>query len=1072
MYLKRLEIFGFKSFAEKTVLEFFPGITIIVGPNGCGKSNILDAIRWALGEQSTRSLRASRMEDVIFNGTDRTPPLNLAEVSVAFDNSDRFLNYDADEVVITRRLFRSGESEYLINRNQVRLKDISELLMGTGIGAESYSIIEQGKIDLLLSVKPDDRRLVFDEAAGITKYKAKKRETLRKLAETEQNLIRVDDIINEVRRQLNSLERQARKAKRYQELYNQLKEKEIFLALRQVFDMEQEKARLSSELESIRASLDLKQQLLSERSQELEEMRKRAFDLEERINQVQERLGQVRSEHEQGLLKISMAQERIAELKRQKEIFSREREQLLVRMEERQDQIKVLKEEIKKQEENLLRLKQSVEAGERELEGLVSDLRNKEVELESVRSGLFEDNHNLSSLRNREKDLELELNSLHSQRRHSQEQRQQVEGQIRVMQEKLSSYRNKIEELAKELDLCQGPKMEEIEAKIRQGKEDCSRIESEIEQVKGEIASVETQKEILSHLEAKYITLPQERKIDVWVEKAEFEIGSIVARVDSIIEENNNWIHLSCSAKVLPRHLSDIDDLLANLGNRLKELEEGLVNAKSGLDRLYEERRELERRIAALNSEIKHQESLINSGEQSIKEYSIQMDVLNEEVSNIDSKIAMCNDEMVGLKEDIKNLEEEISERNRHIVLLEEEIEQIRRNRLEREQTLSKLRAERDVISANLDNLKGNLESILNNLKEEERVVAERSQLQDEIEARIKELEEEIDRIKGRSIDWERTIDSLQSERDSLRDNYQELRGQLDRIEGEREDLNSQVDRLKADAYQLELKVQEISFKVKSIASHLMEIYGVDLEEAKNSVILPIGLDLDVLQEEIDSLKEKIRRMGTVSTIAIEEYEELRQRYEFLESQREDLLKAKSALKEAINKLNRTSEELFVQTFSQIREEFKRFFRMLFGGGNANISIINEDDVLESGIEITARPPGKQLRSISLLSGGEKSLTAIALIFAIFRVKPSPFCILDEVEAALDETNVDRFVRLLKEFSKKSQFLIISHNKKTIACGDVIYGVTMPTTGISKIISVKLVDEESPRRDVAEFINR
>ncbi len=1072
MYLKRLEIFGFKSFAEKTVLEFFPGITVIVGPNGCGKSNILDAIRWALGEQSTRSLRASRMEDVIFNGTDRVPPLNLAEVSLTFDNSDRFLNYDADEVVIMRRLFRSGESEYFINRNQVRLRDITELLIGTGMGAESYSIIEQGKIDLLLSAKPDERRLVFDEASGITKYKVKRRETLRKLAETEQNLLRIGDIINEVQRQLNSLERQARKAKRYQELYGQLREKEIQLGLRQVLDIEQEMGLLSSELEGIRASEGLKQRLLLEKSQELEQLRDRVFELEEKINEIQEELGRVSSEQEQGLLKVSVNKERISELKRQRDMFLKEKEQLAVRMDQRQDQIRGLREEIEKYLQDLRGVEGKISEKETDLEKLVSELLNKEKELESLRVAIFEDNRKLSALRNEEKDLEFEVNSLYSQRRHSEEQLQQIQGQISKLEEKISSCRVRIKEIEEELESCRGLEMEKVKAMIREKEKVCHDLESEMEHVKEEITAVETQKEILSDLEAKYITLPEERKIDVWVKKANFEIGNIVARVDSVIEEKDDWMHLSCSAKLLPRHLSDLDELLTRLTDRLKDLEMRLAQSRKELDSSYEAQRELEKKITTLDSELSYQYSLIEEANEGLEKYRTQVDVLSEEIGSIDAQIRDCERKIFKLREEIGELEKRVFEESEGSKRLEKEIEDLRNLRLEKEQEFSRLTAERDVIRANLDHLKENLDSMMRNLDEERKTVEERDRLQQEIDKRIKALEEEIERIEGQSREWEDTIESLRKNRDSLRERYQELRGQLERIEKEKEEIGSQVDGLRGKAHQLELKIQEMEFKRKSIISHLKEVYDVNLEEEKKKVILPIELDITALEEEIDSLKEKIRKMGAVSTIAIEEYEELRQRYEFLTAQRDDLLKAKSTLKETINRLNKTSEELFTQTFSRIREEFKRFFRMLFGGGNADISIINEDDLLESGIEITARPPGKQLKSITLLSGGEKSLSAIALIFAIFKVKPSPFCILDEVDAALDESNVDRFLRLLKEFSKKTQFLVISHNKKTIASGDVIYGVTMPTGGISKVISVKLISEDLPHRDLGEFVNR
>ncbi len=1071
MYLKRLEIIGFKSFGEKTLLEFLPGITVIVGPNGCGKSNVLDAIRWALGEQSTRSLRASKMEDVIFNGTDRIHPLNMAEVSIVFDNQDRALDYDADEIVITRRLFRSGDSEYLLNKNQVRRRDIAELLMGTGIGAESYSIIEQGKISLLIGVKPEERRMVFDEAAGITKYKVKKKETLRKLQETEQNLLRIGDVIDEVRRQLNSLERQAKKARRYKELSDELKEKETIFGLRQWAGLEKEKEGLEEDLASIRLSITVAEEALEADNKQLEDLRKKIFALEEEITTIQDRLSSLNADYDQALAKISMNRDRISELKTQKELFSKERQELLGRLGERQARIEFLEKEAEEIREKIEKISAFIKSKEGELETFNVSLESKESQVESARKDLFEINRALVQERNHQQDLLVGLKEIESHILRLTRDEERINADIQEAEKRISSYRAQITRLNQEMTRIRESELLLAEEEIKRAREKSVILRQKLESLKSELAALEAQREILSHLEARYISLPQSMEIDVWVKRADFEIGSIVARVLGVIEENGDWIHVSCDAKILPKNLSDLEGRISSLRSDLENCQRQVEDADRAVDDAYANKRNIEARISSYQADIDNIEKMTQDYQGRLEDYNRELDLIKEDLDLVRRDAELKKHDLEASKEKVAKLETDTSSIQEKIISLESEIEDMRNKRLSLEQDLSKVRAERDILNANLANVLENLSTLKESLLQDKHVIEERAGLQSQIEESIERLEKEIQELEEKRERWQDEIEELRERRDLFREEYASLREAVEAIEGRRGASMEQLDDLRSKAYNLEIKIQEIGFKFGSICSHLAELYGVDIEEEKQRVILPIDVDLYSLEQEIGQLKDRIRRMGAVSTVAIEEYEELKQRYEFLTSQQEDLIKAKQTLKDTINKLNKTSEELFLDTFEKIKEEFKRFFRMLFGGGNSNISLMNPEDVLESGIEITARPPGKQLRNISLLSGGEKSLAAIALIFAIFKVKPSPFCILDEVDAALDESNVDRFIRLLKDFSKKSQFLVISHNKKTIASADVIYGVTMPASGISKVISVKLVEDTVPRRDVSAFIN-
>jgi len=1074
MYFKRLELLGFKSFCDKTVLNFEPGITAVVGPNGCGKSNIFDSIRWVLGEQSAKSLRGSEMLDVIFNGADNKEPLSMAEVSLAFDNSTRFFNVDHPEVLITRRLFRSGESEYLLNKAVVRLKDILDLLLGTGIGAESYSIIAQGKIDLVLSSRPDDRRMVFDEASGISKYKAQKRETTRKLEETEQNLLRVNDIVIEVKRQIGSLERQANKARRYKEVFEELKLKETDLAImdkknfikqkdeaaRQLEDLKKDDLALTEAIIELEARIANRQSELKVLEESLMASRSQILNLENSLVR--------NNEH------IVFNQQRITELVENSQVLEGQIEQSKAKL--LQDE-----EKLEKVRFEYANLKQNIEEKQ-------SVLAQKEDEINKLSASIKSSLEMISESKRVILDLETRISNTHNEvsefnSRHqvflARKKRLEIE-KAKVYEEKVISEEalNKVaQELASTRELVDSfkQKIASVKSSLEQEGLNLNGINQEITSLENEKLTLVSHKEFLEKLKNKYDDIGESLNAVIYLDKLPKEnITGLVVKVQNqpaLSDENKDRMaaalpiggqtaavgsaafKISGEAKPIELDTQNISDKIARLEETLGELRSRKVLRQSCISELNKmsEGLELELRnheITLANKESNHATILEQFNK--IKE---EEDVIVMELGDVGREISVIEQNLTDAQAKLSSLNNE--ERLRQDSIVQEE-DNISLNSKAREEVLVLITQTKTEIEA----LNKRFSSDAATLKILDETYAQDKASLENIERQISEANERQQGLKLEIIDCQNKINEagveIKAKKDSLLEvelKYNEVSsgtvGVVKKIETDRKQSEQIKDRL----HDLEMQDKDLDYHYSTIKERMLSAYKIDLDLLEE---LNKELDQQALSAEISELKKKLDSYGTVNLVAIEEYDELKQRYDFLIQQQTDLLTAKESLHQAILKINRTTKQMFIETFEKVKVEFKNYFRLLFNGGDAQLFLVDENDPLESGIEIICRPPGKKLQNVLLLSGGEKSMSAIALIFAIFKVKPSPFCILDEIDAALDEANVDRFSRVLQEFSRTSQFIVITHNKKTIVNANIMYGITMQQSGVSKIVSVKL----------------
>lgn len=1062
MHFKKLELIGFKSFCDKTTLHFEPGVTAIVGPNGCGKSNIFDSIRWVLGEQSAKSLRGSEMQDVIFNGTDNKEPLSMAEVSLGFDNKDRFFNFDNDEVLITRRLFRSGESEYLLNKNVVRLKDILDLLMGTGIGAESYSIIAQGKIDLVLSSRPEDRRLVFDEASGITKYKSQKREATRKLEETEQNLLRVNDIVTEVKRQIGSLERQANKARRYKEVFEELKVKEICSSVLKRIEFMKQKDEIISGLKNLEArELELlcaikeQEQRIANRQQELKGFedsimacKNEILNLEnssvrsaehiafnkDRIKELTEHENSLAGQIEQARSKLSFDEEKLSKVREEFDGLKKIVEDKTELLNENESQINALTNSIKASLD-------LIAASKKEILDLAAKSAN-------IKNNISEFNSKSQMYLARKKRLGVE--------------------KAKVFEEKviIEESLNKVIKEVEALNLA----ITQINQKISENNTNLQQQNSSLGEVKAQIDGLKTQKltllshkEFLQKLKTKYEDISEAMNATIYLDKLPSEnVSGLVVRVTNFSADERK---LSGEAKPIELDTNRIDQ-------RLQALEQELIALNCNEESFKIKIEELNSLSQSLHQELRNQEIGLANKETTRLTVLEQFNKIQEEEDIIILEISDVQREITVLEENLKSAQTELHSVSLEQVKAEDKITSEEANI----NSNSRLREEVLVIitqtKTELDNLvkrKASEETTLNML--EETAMQDREAVEN-LSSQINECSQKKNELEKEIIDNEENIKSanVKLEEKNLELKTHEARylevsaGSGDvvkKIESDRQEL----DKIKNGLYELQMQDKDIDYRYSTLKTRMLEAYKIDLETQEISLD---GLDSAVLSQEIEQLKGKLDSYGTVNLVAIEEYDELKKRYDFLIQQQNDLLEAKESLHQAILKINRTTKQMFIETFEKVKVEFRNYFKILFGGGDAQVFLIDENDPLESGIEIICRPPGKKLQNVLLLSGGEKSMSAIALIFAIFKVKPAPFCILDEIDAALDEANVDRFSRMLQEFTQTAQFIIITHNKKTIANAGVMYGITMEQSGVSKIVSVRFAKDELKDKEPEE----
>ncbi len=1086
MYLKRLEIFGFKSFADKTVFNFGPGITAVIGPNGCGKSNVFDAMRWVLGEQSAKELRGSSMEDVIFNGTDQKAALGFAEVSLTFSNESRILPYEYNEVTVTRRLFRSGESEYLINKTPVRLKDIAEMFMGTGVGAEAYSMVQQGKVDLIVSARPEDRRVLLDEASGITKYKTRKREALNRLRDTENNLLRISDIVNEVKRQIASCERQAKKARRYKEEFEKLKVLEVKSAQQELMQRQNEKSRRQGQMEELREKETTFHAELEEFKNMIEHEAVMLDELEEKINDVHSDQIKIDGQIDLNNKQIGFNEERLDGLSSAEQRIQETTGQLEERSRQQRERVESINQFLVGLEQSLQGNIQTLEAKRQSLATIGHCVEEAQQEIHQKEEGILFITTEQVKVKNKLTDSMKQVQGCLARQRRLEVEHSKVSCEKGEIDQKFFGICQKIEQV--------GTVLGDLHVRLNERRAAFEEVSSQMTFLDGSIDDLDrkklfliSQKEFIEKLSAQYEDIPDpvaEGRLVTDRVPMQHQSGIIgkVKEVKPIDSASMGWLaehfgrdgrqlyEIICETKFIeldPAQVSArIDDLARQIAE--KSLEKEGLNSRST---------HLKTEISGLAIELqeREKESSVYQAQrtdisQEVEKLNQELELVRMELDEVATSLEAHHSAENILAQQLQTLNQDL-EHAQHVIRGKQEL--IRMKGQEREETtvsMAQLEADinsvEDKRSSYLENLRTFSEALESAQNELMRLAHENEDLfkrRDQYRQEIGQVTEDIERLKIQRQDFQTVLQDYLIQKEEVARRLQSVKGN---ILGYEKDLET----VRAAMHAEEMNEQQIGFQQKEIRDRLLQTYRIDLDHLELAEGLDLNMTVEGLSsdgplnpEELNMMIERLRRrcesFGAVNLVAIEEFDELKDRFEFLTRQQADLITAKESLHKTIQKINRETRQMFMNTFTKVSEEFRIYFRMLFGGGEAQLVLLDPENVLESGIDIIARPPGKKRQNISLLSGGEKTLTAIALIFGVFKVNPSPFCVLDEIDAALDESNVGRYSYLLKDFAKIAQFIIITHNKKTIASADVMYGITMQQTGVSKLVSVKFSDQ-------------
>lgn len=1032
-------------------------------------SNIFDSIRWVLGEQSIKSLRGSKMEDVIFNGTDTRLPVNLAEISLTFSNEAKFFPVDYDEVTITRRLFRSGESEYLLNKTQVRLKDITELLMGTGIGAESYSLVEQGKIDLVLSSRPEDRRMVFDEAAGVTKYKAKKKEAIRKLEDAENNLLRVNDIIVEVKRQIGSLERQVSKARRYKEEFEKLKGLEIKFSCLEI-------KKLKDEFESLVTHIEeLKNSELG-KNDELTNLTSALYNLRGNINSIEELINKQKDEEyaKIGLLDknrevLKMNEERIKEIEVRVASLESQGKEAEERAGANKEKLDGLSREFSSLSESEEEKKNAVKEKESAVKALSDEIEAAHLRITEAKKHILSIVQEEAVFKNELSELNAKISTALARKRRLEVEKGKVDQEKLVFDAQIQSLKNDIDSLSVKLSELKQAESG-IKDNLKKSSDSLKSLEEAIQDLENQKITLESQLEFLEELKLKYEDIPEVLEGVLLLNRLPSgHLSGILSKVKEIKEVSPGSYQITCEAKPIPLDTQQIRDKIAEIVGKVTQLRLSMEAEKNNITTIEADLAKIEEATHQEEINLKARQTNLSGLSGQSDKLIEELEVINLEYGDVTVEIDSFKNREQELKQGICALEDKRKANESMMSNSQEEISAKDNLRQESSVFIARISAElgslsdrRSVLSHSLTLMR---DSVNNDMAAVERIT-------EEIRLSLRKKNE----LHGQNNLLAEEIAGAEEEKKNIAVALEGLKEQLGQSLKERDEkeekislVQKEIDQLKSSVYELSMQDKEISFKEAAIKERILQSYKFNLDEFVPNPDEQLELvDRDASIAEIERLKQKVESFGNVNLVAIEEYDELKQRFEFLTNQQNDLLSAKESLKDAIAKINKTTKELFLETFAKVNEEFQVYFKLLFGGGESQLILVDESDVLESGIEMVARPPGKKLQNVSLLSGGEKSLTAIALIFAIFKIKPSPFCVLDEIDAALDESNVNRFNRMLQDFTKTSQFLVITHNKKTITAADVMYGITMQERGVSKIVSARLNDNQSGTSRIKE----
>jgi chromosome segregation protein len=1144
MYLKKVEMCGFKSFADKTVLGFEPGISGIVGPNGCGKSNISDSIRWCLGEQKAKSMRSSNMQEIIFGGTQTRTTTGMAEVSLTFDNSQNVLPINYSEVIVTRRLFRNGESEYFINKAQCRLKDIRDMFLDTGIGSDGYSIIEQGKVDFLTTAKPEERRELFEEAAGVSKYKVRREETLRKLEKIDADMSRISDALAIHKQQITALDIAAKKAKQYKQYQEELSKYEVASLVQHISygikEIEKLKndldprikefettntliAQLEAQIQEMRVNLDEKNEHYVSLNRESSEIKMQIGVSDQIIQHSTNREAEINAEQERLKQELALSKNKISQMQEQLKNLNTDDSYLFSKTEK-------LEKEYKQKEEqyNSLKLKLSeFEKRENEIRRCLSNLESEKETQLNLKAELSESkihlNADIASLQRIISRLEAEIEP-------TNREIALLETELASSMESLESFDKKKEEINKTI-LENEEKIKALENLLLKYKEAMASNQSRIATLKEFDQQDPVRASIRAVLNLGIARGPVSSLIAFDADRADLIASALGEKLNYLIcetsqkaekaiiflEENGlsrlsfivadkitdsyqssvvglplghtelikylkydlqdeKIIRFVCSStlvcankvygkvvvqgggkisfekpvlieeqiKTLQLKSEQLSQDILSVQFEVDQLRECQINSKLEKERFGFESIKIKTQIEGKHSQIEKKRDNIRSiseeiskNKEEINAKTLELFSFNDKISVFETKFADFSDQENKLYEKLKILENNILDARKEEDLVAPLMMQTRRDWDKQISEVENKQKGQHYLQDNIANIERQITHYEDKIVQNDRKLTE-------LTAKVKQETAKIQALYEEKASKETQIQISLTDKQTLQDVLDENSQQIHALRSKMEELNNIVNSMQMD-------LKNFEFQKNDLEQRLFQVYKKDYNEIKDDFN-----NVEVKNEEINRIKKEMDILGAVNLAAQEEYDTLEQRCNFLLTQQQDLLKAKEDLHEVIKKINQSTVENFKKTFDVVRENFKNLYKKLFGGGEADLMLTDKNNLLESGVDIYAQPAGKRLQNISLCSGGEKALTAVALLFAFFMTKPSPFCILDEVDAPLDDANVGRYNAMVKEFSSKTQFLVVTHNKRTMEMADVLYGITMEEHGVSKIISVRM----------------
>ena len=1181
MYLKRLEMQGFKSFADKTVLEFMPGITSVIGPNGSGKSNISDAIRWVLGEQSMKSLRGSKSEDIIFAGTQNRKSLGFAEASLVFDNTDGKLPVEYTEVTVTRKIYRSGESGYYINKTPCRLKDVLELFMDTGIGKDGYSIIGQGKIDEILSNKSEDRRHIFEEAAGIVKYRVRKVESEKKLEHTKLNLLRINDILSEIESNIEPLRIQSEKARKFLDLREELKSIEVGLFVYNIESYKEKLQKVIEDNEILKSQNEEASNKMQEISDLKEKLKKEIDDITNNIENIQNLGFESEKEKERLNSEINISKERITNNKENDNRYNAEIEEIKLRIKDLEEEKKAKLDKKNNLFTNKEKFQKELEEKEKELEEANKKLSSKELEIEEKKK-IVSDNTdakyekqanistieaNLENIEKRKKQIATEIDfniseldstrltkeeiakvfyKIEDKKNKATKSLNEISSKSEETERKIKEYDDTINKLSSEYRIKESrlkflkETEREKEGYIRSVKNlllDCEKDNSLKKGLHGVLASIlktpkeyetaiemtlgaalqnvvtETEqdaKKLVEHLRKNNlgrasflpISTVKGKKLEKYNSK---NINGIQGIASDLVEYNKKYEQIVLSFLGRTVIVDDMDTAIAlakqnNYSFRIVTLKGDLINpsgaitggsvAQKTVNILGRAREieDLEKELKKINSKIEkiqqEKEEYLNDSESVLEE----INSLEKSLQEIDIVYASDKQKLISVEENISRIEKRLEKLKEEQKELEEQKEENLNNKEQEELDIKKLSDENIELNTVIEqfaNLNKDNQAYIDNLNMDVTNLKISVSSFDESESSIDEMVERI------NLDIENNNSSIESklkqkeniklDNETLENNIKELLEKINEIDEKVNNSGNQVNELKAQRIE---KNNNLSKAEKDYESQFEVIEGLkeqivkidvkkskleqDIEDVVNKLweeyeLTPNNVgeyqkpeNVQSTTKQVNKLRSQIKELGSINVDSIEEYNTTKQRYDFMCEQRLDLEDGIAKLKKVIQDMTSTMKTQFAKQFEIINKNFGEVFKELFGGGKAELILTDPENILECGIDIHVQPPGKKLQNMTLLSGGEKAFTAIALLFAILKINPSPFCVLDEIEAALDDVNVFRYADYLKKFTDNTQFLVITHRKGTMEAADTVYGITMEENGISKLLSMKL----------------